>query len=392
MTNDQIATDNLENGEYLISDPAILENMRLSRDIHVPGENTILVSQYTTINKELLAKLERRDIDKLHAESIEQKSVYATIEHVNKTFAVIDNVFKSEDGDIDQITQTLKNRENLHTMEKLIRDNLDEVDGLFSENATQKLVALTKHHNSTARHSLIAAFQVMAIGRHMGWSNPKIVKAALALLNHDIGKAQVKLETLNWPGKLNTEQWHEIQLHPLYGGRMLGYLGEEPDLVMLSALLHHEWFAEVEGKGYGGLTLHYDTVKEGLKIDVRQIVDNLNLDDREIIQITCLSDMVSALEESRAYKRGLDSFKVLIIMNSDAKMGHFHPKQYAAWHQIYNIQNPMLLTKDLRMALPREKEKRIFTPLSTTKIKPTMLLTYYELEKLGYLSIFRNIG
>ncbi|MBF0195629.1 MAG: hypothetical protein HQL71_13790 [Magnetococcales bacterium] len=388
--------NNLKDGEYQLDDPAILNNMRLTYDINEPGKHTILVSKNTIITEDLIKKLDHRNIKTLFAEVVMEeptkKAVTASIEYMDQTFSLIENVFSTEDGSMEDVTRALTNRTQMKALEELIRDNLDDIEDLFNTNSIKKLVVLTEHHNGTVRHSLIAAFQLMAIGRELGWPDSKIVRATMALINHDIGKAKVKIETLDCPNKLNNKQWKEIQFHPLFGCRMLYRPGVKPDLIMLSALLHHEWYATVEGKGYGGLTLYSDFVKRAMKFDVKEVVDSLSDDEREIIQLTSLVDMVSALEERRAYKRELDPFKVVIIMNSDAKMGHFHPKHFTAWHTIYLRQNPYLLPLGLRMALPREKEKRLFTALPDQPIKPTPLLTFYEMEKLGFLDLLRNVG
>lgn len=385
-------TETLQEGEYHLSDPALLKDMRLSRDVMMPGSKAILVVQYTPITPRILEHLQRRDITTLFAEPIREKQVMAAVVQMEKMFAVMEELLQEMLGDINSISAAFQNQQEMKTLETLIRDNLEEIDQLFKTDPTEKLVALMQHHNGTARHSIVAAFHLMALGLELGWDDTQIVKAAFGALSHDIGKTKIALETLNWPGRLNNEQWKEIRHHTLFGARLLYQQGTPPDLVMLAALLHHEWYAYVKGKGYGGLTLFTDVIQNHMYLNIPEIVANLDPEDLEIIQATALADMVSALEESRAYKRELDAFKVLIIMNTDARMGHFNPKQFAAWHTIYMRQNPKLLPRGQRMALPREKERRIFTPRPPQPIKPTPLLTYYEMEQLGFLTLLDNVG
>ncbi|MBF0109495.1 MAG: hypothetical protein HQL76_09985 [Magnetococcales bacterium] len=382
----------LAKGEYHLSDPALLGNMRLSREVKIPGSEAIFAPRYTSIDRKLLDRLERRGIRTIHAEVIREQAVVSTVVQMEQMFSVIENIVSKTFAGIDDVAQSLQNKNQLHSLEQLIRDNLNDIDNLFSCDPTEKLMALTQHHGGTARHSIIASFHLMAIGHELGWSDEKIVRGAIAVFNHDVGKTRIKLETLDWPGKLDNTQWKEMQLHTLHGGRLLHRPGAPPDLAMLTALLHHEWYASVKGKGYGGLTLFADYLKKKLDLDLPGIVAQLDEDDRDVIQASSLVDMVSALEESRAYKRQLDSFKVLIIMNSDALMGHFNPVHYAAWHRIYMRQNPDLLPKGKRFALPREKERRMFTPNPAKPVQPVALLTYQELEKLGFLPVLRNIG
>jgi HD-GYP domain-containing protein (c-di-GMP phosphodiesterase class II) len=393
VSNNKLAlNNNLEDGEYLITDPAILDNMLFAMDIKAPDTGAVLITKKTKISAKILKQLKKRKINSVFAKYAVNNSISATIEHMEETFNIIEGILDGMDNDIGNVIQTFHNKKRLKQLENLIRDNLDDIGDLFSSNSTEKMMALTKHHNGTARHSLLASFIMMAIGRELGWIDNKLVKAALAVINHDIGKARVNQETLNWPGRLNNSQWKEIQFHTLFGCRLLYEEGKKPDLIMLSALLHHEWYSALEGKGYGGLTLYHRFVQRAMKFDVLKKVAALSDDEREIIQIIGLADMISALEESRSYKRELDSFKVLIIMNTDAKMGHFNPKMYAAWHNIYMREHTNLLPRGRRIALPREKENRIFTPLAKKAIPPTKHLTYYDLGKLGYLQILRNVG
>ncbi len=383
----------LSDGEYALSDPMLLQTMRLTRDILVPNSKAILIARYTPITKKLLKQLTLHHIVTVFAEPIKEPSLAPTIKHMEKMFHVIDEIVVGALGNIDDMAESFQNRRDQKILERLVRDNLDDIQELFSADPTEKLVALTQHHSGSARHSIIASFHMMALGRELGWSESKIVKAAIAVFNHDVGKTRVKLDTLNWPGRLNSEKWKEIQYHTLFGGLLFHQRGKQPELPMLAALLHHEWYANIEGKGYGGLTLFVDYLKKILKLDLPKIIAESDPDDVEIIQATALTDMVSALEERRSYKRELDSFKVMIIMNSDAKLGHFHPQHYAAWHRIYQRQHPNLLPLGLRVALPREKEKRIFRPLKPTHLAhPVPLLTYYEIEQLGLIQVLRNIG
>lgn len=385
-----------QEGEYLLSDPELLQNMRLIRDIKVPGSEAIFVSCYTLITPKLLDQLRASGFVTLFAEPVKEKTVSATIEHMDKMFQVIDQIVKGAIGDINDLDERIESwqqQRDQKILENLVRKNLSEIQDFFTIDPTEKLVALTQYHTPTARHSIIASFHMMSLGRELGWSDTKIVKAAVAVFNHDVGKSKIKLETLNWPGRLNNEQWKEIQYHPLLGALMLHRPGTKPDVCMLTCLLHHEWYARIDGKGYGGLTLFLEYLKRSFKIDIADIISKIDQDTLDIIHASSLTDMVSALEERRSYKRALDAFKVMIIMNSDAKMGHFHPEHYRAWHRIYLRQHPNLLPLGLRVALPREKEQRVFYHMQPKILGYSIaLLTYYELEKLGFLPSLVNVG
>ncbi|MBF0424723.1 MAG: hypothetical protein HQL66_02760 [Magnetococcales bacterium] len=382
----------LQEGEYRLADLANTPGMRLAQGVKVPGSEAILVPRYTPITVQLLKRLAAHGVATVFAEAIVEQAVVSSVERMEKMFAVIGNVVAKAVGGIDDIAGAFQNQQQARDLEQLMRNNLNDIESLFKSDPTEKLVALTQHHGGTARHSIIASFHLMAIGRELGWSDAKIVRGAIAVFNHDVGKTKIKLETLDWPGRLDSQQWKEMQLHALFGGRLLYRRGERPDLTMLTALLHHEWFADVKGKGYGGLTLYADYLKRTLQLDIPQVVSEIDQHDLDIIQSSSLVDMVSALEERRAYKRELDSFKVLVIMNSDAMLGHFHPEHYKAWHRIYMRQNPNLLPRGRRFALPREKERRIFSPQEPKKVPSVELLTFQEMVKLGFMPVLRNVG
>ncbi|MEO5377425.1 MAG: hypothetical protein H7832_06545 [Magnetococcus sp. DMHC-6] len=389
MVNEKKSTLNFQKDEYLLSDPILLQEMRLAREIKIPGSEAILVPKYAPITKKLLQQLHKIGIARIFAEPIYEKSLVASVEHVETMFHAIDQIIGFC---LDDLVGIVHYRHDQKELERLVRNNLNDIQDLFTSDPTEKLLPLIHYHSPTARHSIITGFHMMALGKELGWSDSKIIRAAIAVFNHDIGKSRIKLETLDWPGRLDNKKWKEIQFHTLFGGLLLYRRGKRPDLSMLAALLHHEWFVNIEGKGYGGLTLFADYLQKTLHLDIRKIVADLNPNDLEILQATSLVDMVSALEERRSYKRELDAFKVLIIMNSDAQLGHFNPRHYVAWHTIYQRQNPNLLPLGRRMALPREKEQRLFRPLSPQIVEPIPLLTFYEMEKLGFMTALKNSG
>ncbi|MBF0180096.1 MAG: hypothetical protein HQM03_08740 [Magnetococcales bacterium] len=384
----------MQTGEYDLNDPELLrQGMRLTRAVHLPGTSAILAPQYCPITEKLLDQLYDRGIETVFAEPIREQSVVASVEHMEKMFRAIDEVFQQgANSTIEEMSIALQFRRDQKALERLVRENLDEIGDLFTADPTEKLLALTRYHSGTGRHSIVSSFHMMALGRELGWPDDKVVRAAVAVFNHDVGKTKIKLETLDWPGRLDGEKWKEIQSHTLLGGLLLYRPDEPPSLLMLTALLHHEWYVALEGKGYGGLTIFADYFKQNLQLDIPRIVAALHPDDLEIIQASALVDMVSALEERRSYKKEQDAFKVLIIMNSDARLGHFNPVHFAAWHRIYQRQYPNLLPLGRRAALPREKEKRLFRQLPAKEVNGLPLLTYYELEQLGFLTVLRNVG
>jgi HD-GYP domain-containing protein (c-di-GMP phosphodiesterase class II) len=69
---------------------------------------------------------------------------------------------------------------------------------------------------------------------------------------HDIGKTAVSTSVLNYPGRLNAEQWKEITIHPQEGALAIlaaGGPGHE-----ISATVAFEHHARFDGAGYPGIS------------------------------------------------------------------------------------------------------------------------------------------
>lgn len=396
MPANKIKRDTLEEGLYPVSDPAILNRMFLFRDAvteDAEGSEKVVVPYGRLITPSVVETLLAHDIKTVHLFPVMQTTSLACVEHMEKTFSLLSELLVVDDEEKDlETTDVVRRKKLIWGLEKLIRDNMSQIGGFFTASAINNLTALTDHHDGTVRKDLVSALQLMDMGCLLKWSDAKILMAAMGLINRDIGNTHIKQETLDYPGRFNNAQREEIETHPLLGCRMLHQPGEPPDFFMLTSLLHHEWYAEVKGKGYGGLTTHYDIVKRSMKFDCRAVVGNLPKDIKDVFQITGLLDMAAALEENQPHRQKMEPFKVLIIMNTDARLGHFNPDQYRAWYRTYLDRNPQLLPQGLRIALPREKERRIFQPLPPVKIRSKPLLTYYELEKTGLLSLMANVG
>ena len=73
-----------------------------------------------------------------------------------------------------------------------------------------------------------------------------IARITTAARLHDVGKMAIPLATLNKPGSLDEDEWHEIRRHPDLGGTIVAGF---PQLEKYRAIVrgHHE---RVDGRGY----------------------------------------------------------------------------------------------------------------------------------------------
>jgi len=131
------------------------------------------------------------------------------------------------------------------------------VEGLFEQSMTQSsaslLLSTVKSHDEyTFYHSVNACILSLAIGRMIGVDRQHLIPIGVGAVLHDIGKTAVSTSVLNYPGRLNDEQWKEITIHPQEGALAIlaaGGAGHE-----ISATVAFEHHARFDGAGYPGIT------------------------------------------------------------------------------------------------------------------------------------------
>lgn len=130
------------------------------------------------------------------------------------------------------------------------------VEGLFEQSMSQSsaslLLSTVKSHDEyTYYHSVNACILALAIGRMIGIGREHLVPIGVGAVLHDIGKTAVSTAVLNYPGRLNDEQWREITIHPQEGALAIlaaGGPGHE-----ISATVAFEHHARFDGAGYPGI-------------------------------------------------------------------------------------------------------------------------------------------
>src|SRR5882672_1612954 len=154
------------------------------------------------------------------------------------------------------------------------------------------------HHNETYRHCLFVTGFAVAFAQHLGMREDDQRRLARAALLHDVGKAFIPVAILDKPSELTEEEADEIRHHPRRGYDALAAQGGFPP-EMLDVVLHHHEF--LDGTGYpNGLS--------GSQIS-------------DIVRLTTIVDIHSALVEKRAYRKPFAHAKAFAIMEAmDGKL------------------------------------------------------------------------
>lgn len=134
---------------------------------------------------------------------------------------------------------------------------VNAVEGLFENAVAQPGAALLlstvkSHDEYTFFHSVNVCILSLALGRLIGVDRDILVPAGVGALLHDIGKVAVTPATLNYPGRLDAEQWKEITIHPQEGAlAILSAGGDGSEIAATVALEHH---ARFDATGYPVVT------------------------------------------------------------------------------------------------------------------------------------------
>ena len=147
------------------------------------------------------------------------------------------------------------------------------------------------HHTDTYRHCLFVTGFAVAFAQHLGMREDDQRRLVRAALLHDVGKAFIPVDILDKPASLTDEEMAEMRKHPRRGYDVLAAQGGFPP-EMLDVVLHHHEF--LDGSGY----------PNGLRGN--QISD--------IVRLTTIVDIYSALVEKRAYRLPFTHAKAFAMM------------------------------------------------------------------------------
>lgn len=123
------------------------------------------------------------------------------------------------------------------------------VERAVAQPAASVLLATMKSHDEyTFYHSVNVCILGITLGRLIGIEEEQLKLLSLGALLHDIGKVKVSAATLQYPGRLDSDQWAEIKLHPQEGAAAILAAAEPAQEV--AAIVAFEHHARFDGLGY----------------------------------------------------------------------------------------------------------------------------------------------
>lgn len=189
--------------------------------------------------------------------------------------------------------------EGLQTIERLVSD-YDTPKGRALSYLEMLVYSIDFRSQYTVVHSVNTASISLALARVLGLDPRHQSIVYYGALIHDLGKLAIPTEILEYPGKLNAEQWAIMKTHVVETDNIIsGVVSEE---VRRIAVRHHE---KIDGIGY----------PEGLT------GNELTLEER----IVAVADVVSALNSERSYKAAFPKEKTLGILQQLRDTGQLCP-------------------------------------------------------------------
>ena len=157
---------------------------------------------------------------------------------------------------------------------------------LFEETTESLANAIDAKDKYTHGHSARVAIISRKIAEEAGFSDVECNNVYFAALLHDVGKIGVRDDVINKHGKLNSDEYNEIKLHPVFGDQILASIKESPYL-RVGAHYHHERY---DGTGY----------PDGIS------GENIPA----IARIIAVADAYDAMTSTRSYRAALSATQV----------------------------------------------------------------------------------
>ena len=176
----------------------------------------------------------------------------------------------------------------------------------------------------TWRHSLGVADKAKIMAEYYGYTKEECQKLYIAGALHDIGKLMISNDILEKPGKLNSDEYKEIQNHAMGSYRLLENISGLEEIKRISSL-HPE---KLDGTGYPfGYT-----------------AEQLNKNER---LMACI-DIYQALVEERPYNKGLEHSVAIEILTKMGNEGQLDPQIIKDIDNCFkNIKEPVLINQSI---------------------------------------------
>jgi putative nucleotidyltransferase with HDIG domain len=131
-------------------------------------------------------------------------------------------------------------------LERRVQEAVSQLKASYDGTVVGFAAILEGKDTTTADHCIRVRDMCSRLGKELCLGTDRIRDLELGAMLHDIGKCKIPDAILNKPGKLSTEEWAVMRLHPEYGAEIverISFLRGASEVVRS----HHEKF---DGSGY----------------------------------------------------------------------------------------------------------------------------------------------
>jgi diguanylate cyclase (GGDEF)-like protein/putative nucleotidyltransferase with HDIG domain len=208
------------------------------------------------------------------------------------------------------------------------KKHVEDMAGLHLRTIEALALAIEAKDYTTHSHLRRVEVYAVEIGKELGLSDAELCALRAAALLHDIGKLAVPEHIISKPGRLTTEEFEKMKIHPVVGAEILEKV-EFPYPVAPIVRSHHEkWDGTGYPAGLGG---------EDIPIGAR---------------ILAAVDCLDALSSDRQYRRAMPLVDAMRHVSLEAGKS-FDPRVVEALAQRYVELERMVngeMVKDVRLS------------------------------------------
>lgn len=193
-----------------------------------------------------------------------------------------------------EITRKISPYGEVNVLKRKISKLSESIDRVVLESMYAFAKSMEARDNYTAEHAEEMVGMVLKIGKEIGLSQDLLNTLERGATLHDIGKIGISDAILRKEGKLTSEEFEMIKMHPKIGAEIIRAVHFLKDVVPIVMHHHERW----DGKGY----------PSGLK-------------EREIpllARIICIADVYQALISDRPYRKAYSKKEALKILKEEA--------------------------------------------------------------------------
>jgi diguanylate cyclase (GGDEF)-like protein/putative nucleotidyltransferase with HDIG domain len=214
------------------------------------------------------------------------------------------------------------------------KNHAEEMANLHLRTIEALALAIEAKDHTTHAHLQRVQIYALELGKKMGLDDSQLQALRAASILHDIGKLAVPEHIISKPGKLTSEEFDKMKIHPVVGAEILDRVQFPYDVVPIVRAHHERW----NGTGYP-----YGLKGEEIPLGAR---------------ILAVADCLDALASDRQYRRALPLDEALAVIVEEAgksyepRIVRILQEHYREWEILARSKAPQghQLSKDATIA------------------------------------------